>query len=127
MLDLDNFKAINDQHGHAFGDKVLQSVGRSLADAGRSVDRYGRWGGDEFVVLLNDCAPEDADETRERFRHAIEQELTTDSGSSVSIRCSVGAASYRSGVTSAELLEEADEAMYRDKRKRRESGARASP
>lgn len=121
LVDLDNFKAINDKHGHHVGDLVLRHVARSIESAGRAVDRSGRWGGDEFVIMLSDCPDYDVQAALGRFRQRIEQQIAIENGDEISIRCSIGGAVYREGATIDGMLEEADSAMYRDKAKRRAS------
>lgn len=73
MLDLDFFKNINDQHGHAAGDRVLEIVGRLLSENLRSRDVVARWGGEEFLIFLPDTAFEDVVKAAERFRKLIEK------------------------------------------------------
>jgi len=118
LIDLDDFKKINDEYGHAFGDRVLRLVAQGIESTRRSIDRAGRWGGDEFLVILSDCNAFAAPETIARFRQAIEQRLPTDSGSTCQVRCSIGAATYESRWSTEELIAVADRAMYEDKRKR---------
>ena len=68
MLDLDHFKALNDRHGHQAGDEVLESVGAALRHGVRASDFAGRWGGEEFVVLLPDTDHEGALQAAETMR-----------------------------------------------------------
>ncbi len=119
FLDLDNFKQINDSHGHAVGDRILRIVAQSIESARRSVDRAGRWGGDEFVIVLYDCTPQGLPATVRRFRDAIERDIILDDGTQVQIRCSIGAAPYVAGTSMEELLAEADKNMYSNKASRR--------
>ena len=119
LVDLDDFKSINDTHGHGVGDQVLRQVAQGIESTRRSIDRAGRWGGDEFVIILADCNALAAPATVSRFRDAIEQTLVIDGDTTLSIRCSIGAASYQPGQSAAELLAAADRAMYQDKEARR--------
>lgn len=119
LVDLDKFKSINDTHGHAVGDRVLRIVAQGIESARRSVDRAGRWGGDEYVVVLADCTKSAVPAALHRFREAIEQEITLDDGTLVQIRCSIGAATYSLDDQLEDLLVEADKAMYADKARRR--------
>ncbi|MEO2106413.1 MAG: GGDEF domain-containing protein, partial [Actinomycetota bacterium] len=111
-IDLDEFKAVNDTHGHAIGDDVLRAVGLRLRAVSRSGDVVARLGGDEFVVLL-DPSPDRLAEVVDRVRSTLAEPVIV--GERV-IRCtgSVGAA-----VGSVDgLMERADDAMYRAKRSR---------
>lgn len=117
-IDLDHFKAINDQHGHAAGDKVLQCVSALLEESVRSVDAVGRFGGEEFVVILPEMGRSDAEEIAERLRRkADETSCPGDDGVEVDITISIGVAVYpEHGTSSAALCLVADQAMYRAKR-----------
>jgi diguanylate cyclase (GGDEF)-like protein len=112
-IDLDGFKLVNDEHGHARGDDVL----RVMAEAARLVLRRGdvlaRIGGDEFGLMLVDASPEEAAAVVERFRAQFE-ELTAELRTSFS----AGIAVAGPGATAEELLARADRAMYEDKRRR---------
>ncbi|RMG46847.1 MAG: diguanylate cyclase [Acidobacteria bacterium] len=116
MIDLDGFKALNDERGHAAGDALLAAVGRRLAAGARSTDVAARIGGDEFVVLLPQT---DLDEAR-RFAERLRRELTEvpeRGGVGVSFSCGVACYPATAGARSpARLLAAADEAMYRAKR-----------
>ncbi|MCP4448882.1 MAG: diguanylate cyclase [Myxococcales bacterium] len=119
VLDLDNFKVINDTHGHLVGDQVLRAVAQGIKSIRRSVDRAGRWGGDEFVIVLSNCCALQTPGTISRFRDSIERDFVTDTGISIPIACSIGAASYEPDLSSQDLLAAADKAMYEDKTARR--------
>jgi|GEM_PF-705393 len=113
MLDLDHFKAINDVHGHPYGDQVLIAVADALRAAVRVHDTVARLGGEEFAVLLPDADAEGAHEFAERARRAIARIPVA----STPLACSAGAATATSGGTSPrELLEQADRALYEAKR-----------
>ena len=71
LLDIDRFKLVNDTHGHAAGDEVLRVVARRLEQAARPGDVPGRWGGEEFLVVLPDTGPDQAVSLGERARRAI--------------------------------------------------------
>ena len=117
--DLDSFKPVNDQFGHAAGDEVLRDVARRLLDATRPSDTIARLGGDEFAVLCEDLA--DADTAliiAERIRTNVEDVYLFSAGT-VEIGCSIGlAAAAGSGIDPAALVEQADRNMFADKRKR---------
>ncbi len=118
MLDLDNFKDVNDGMGHATGDQVLVEVGSRLLRCMRSADTLARLGGDEFAILLEDTTPAEALELGARLCKAVAQ---TYSNGEMTLfpRVSIGIANYPSTVTtSSELLRHADMAMYHAKRLR---------
>jgi diguanylate cyclase (GGDEF)-like protein len=131
MLDLDDFKRVNDEHGHQAGDRVLRAIAGALRAAVRTSDVVARYGGDEFVVLMPDTDAAEAAHVAQRASESVAG-LThpmTD-GSEVCVSCSVGLALHpRDGVTARELLRGADAAMYSHKRARSEAGraSRAAP
>ncbi len=115
MLDVDNFKLYNDRFGHPQGDEVLRRLARLLEENVREGDLVGRYGGDEFVVLLPGLGPKEAFEIAERLRMAVAthpfpyREFLP--GGKVTV--SLGIACFpEDGVTAAELIRSADEAMY---------------
>lgn len=118
-LDLDEFKQVNDRHGHAAGDALLREVGQRLQGAVRDVDTVGRIGGDEFIVLL-----EGVDNAADAFLIAakIEQVFgapVTVGAFELKIGASIGLAMYPAdGLRAAQLIERADIAMYRAKQQR---------
>jgi diguanylate cyclase (GGDEF)-like protein len=117
LLDLDRFKPINDQHGHAIGDQLLQTVARRIRGSVRETDTVGRIGGDEFVVLLTgpinrETAQLVADKIFNQV--ALPMEL---SGLRLEITCSLGLALYPEDASDELALNKAaDDAMYRNKR-----------
>jgi diguanylate cyclase (GGDEF)-like protein/PAS domain S-box-containing protein len=113
MIDLDNFKQINDTHGHEAGDKVLVEVAKQLKEATRETDAVARLGGDEFVILLTELTGEEAcHQTLERLRVALSNPYMID-GLKLHLSASIGATLYPSDNTDADgLLRHADEAMY---------------
>jgi two-component system chemotaxis response regulator CheY len=120
MLDLDRFKGINDRFGHAVGDKALRRVAEVLQENRRDYDLTGRWGGEEFLVILPGASLAQAGAVGERLRSAIQSiELRVGGQDVVTLRASLGiAATYPAAhpVELDELLERADRAMYRAKR-----------
>ncbi|MET0777729.1 MAG: diguanylate cyclase [Pseudomonas mandelii] len=116
-VDLDRFKEVNDTHGHAVGDMLLQAVANRLKGCVRETDTVARIGGDEFVVLLHSIhASEDADNVAGKIRQVLAQPLRLD-GHSVNIRPSIGVAHYpEHGTEEQQLFRHADEAMYATKR-----------
>lgn len=116
FLDLDNFKPVNDNYGHAVGDRVLQEVARRLQDSVRASDTVGRIGGDEFVVLMAELPKEEAAlGLAEKIRQTVRQPYRVD-GLELSLSCSLGVAVYpQDGKDEIALTKSADEAMYRVK------------
>ena len=118
MLDVDHFKQINDQHGHAAGDRVLVQVVASLGHALRTVDRLGRYGGEEFLVLLPETSVEGARLAAERMRLAVAGRAAAHGLPACTI--SAGVASVQPGDTALDaVLARADAALYRAKRQGR--------
>ncbi len=114
LLDIDHFKTINDLMGHQAGDRALARIGRVIADDVRGVDVAGRFGGEEFLVLLRDATRERALQIAERLRAAVEGSgLTYADGKPLTV--SIGVAYARAADRSADLLERADRALYRAK------------
>jgi diguanylate cyclase (GGDEF)-like protein len=118
MADIDDFKAVNDTHGHAAGDAVLRAAARALASAVRDTDLVFRYGGEEFAVLLPACSLEDGKKVAERMRRSVAA-LSVDPGGgkpplSVTVSLGVGACTGAAGADS--IVSAADEAMYRAKR-----------
>jgi diguanylate cyclase (GGDEF)-like protein len=105
IIDIDRFKAYNDTYGHLAGDKVLRACAAAWDEALRGEDTILRFGGEEFLVVLPDCGPDDATEVLERLRAATPGAQT----------CSVGLAAWRPGESVDELVARADEALYRAK------------
>jgi len=118
FLDLDGFKAINDQLGHAIGDSVLTEVAARLASSVRQEDIIGRFGGDEFVIICADAGEQDAAAVAERVRHEVARPMPGIPGELV-VSASVGVAVYRPStgdtVSSDGLFRLADAAMYESK------------
>ena len=128
FLDLDDFKRLNDAHGHGFGDLVLREVADRLSAAVREVDTVSRHGGDEFVVLLAELSqPADARQVAEKLRAAIAAPMTL-AGQTVALTASVGIAlSPEDGDDLDTLATHADAAMYAAKRSRAPTGGRPAP
>jgi diguanylate cyclase (GGDEF)-like protein len=117
ISDLDHFKSINDNHGHAAGDEVLRQSAARLGRVVRSSDLVARYGGEEFVVVAPDCELRAAVKLAERFRTAIAELGIVEHGEAIPVTTSVGVAatSDLARVPPAELLKQADEALYRAK------------
>jgi diguanylate cyclase (GGDEF)-like protein len=119
FVDLDNFKHLNDAHGHAFGDQVMRQVADRLASAVREGDTVSRHGGDEFVVLLAELSqPGDAQAVAEKLIAAVDLPFDV-GGHVIGISASIGIAIYPDdGEDVDRLIARADAAMYRSKRQR---------
>lgn len=115
LLDVDNFKHINDRHGHSGGDAVLQAMGRVLPASLRSTDVAARWGGEEFVLLLPGASGESALQVTERVRQAVAQQAIVSGGQVLRWTVSVGVADASEGEAFDALVRRADLAMYRAK------------
>jgi diguanylate cyclase (GGDEF)-like protein len=114
LLDVDHFKSINDLLGHQSGDRALAQFGRIIAENIRGVDRAGRFGGEEFLVLLRDASRERALQVAERLRGTIEAGgIAYADGKPVTV--SIGVAYARSADGIGEVIERADRALYRAK------------
>lgn len=121
MLDVDHFKRINDTHGHAVGDRLLMRMGELLDGAIRGHDCAGRWGGEEFVVLMSGCSLETALERAEDWRRRIAQGGIPWEGETVRCTVSIGLAIYPfHGCDEDVLLSRCDAALYRSKREGRD-------
>jgi diguanylate cyclase (GGDEF)-like protein/PAS domain S-box-containing protein len=122
-LDVDDFKGINDEHGHDAGDRMLVVIGSRLRDALREQDTVARVGGDEFVLVAHLPAADDARDLRDRVRRVCREPVAVGAGT-LSGYVSVGMAVVdRPGCTTAQALAAADAAMYRVKRDRWGVGA----
>lgn len=121
LIDLNDFKQVNDQHGHAHGDRVLRVVAERFRTVSRPSDLLARLGGDEFAVLSYDVNRETAEAIALRFITALESEIRVE-GHSHRIGASVGAVLISDGGTTAEeIVHNADLAMYRAKGQARSS------
>jgi diguanylate cyclase len=117
MLDLNDFKQVNDQFGHLAGDELLKQFATELRSAFQAGDVVGRWGGDEFVLVM-DCNLDEATARVERVQKWVCGEYTVQSDTEackVPMRASVGLAQWEQGSTMQKVLERADGAMYRQK------------
>ena len=121
LLDLDNFKQINDQHGHLAGDDVLRRFARQLRDTLRKSDILCRWGGEEFILLLKNSDRQAAYDLAEKLRqHCAEQRYTVD-GQGLRVTVSLGLSQWHVGESLHTLLGRTDRALYRAKQGGRDS------
>jgi diguanylate cyclase (GGDEF)-like protein/excisionase family DNA binding protein len=126
MLDLDDFKAYNDQHGHEAGNVLLKSIAAAIRSACREADQVYRYGGDEFSLILPRTRLGDAVEVAQRVRAAI-QDARGAGQRRAGMRCSVGVATFpHDATTRDELLLAADRALYAAKRAGRDRVATAA-
>ncbi len=116
LVDLDHFKKINDTLGHLAGDKVLSEVGRRLGKAIRETDFIGRYGGEEFVVILPETKASDALQIAEKMRRLVAERPVFFEGRPIKVTASIGVAELNSGMTNyEEVFESADKALYLSK------------
>ena len=113
LFDVDRFKRINDTWGHAQGDLVLKGVVQQVNSLLRAIDTLGRWGGEEFAVLLPQTDAAQAQAVAEKIRHALAR---ADFGQAGRVTASFGVAECQAGESAAALLERVDRALYRAKR-----------
>jgi diguanylate cyclase (GGDEF)-like protein len=118
MLDVDGFKEFNDTYGHPQGDQVLAHIARLLRASVRSVDHVGRYGGEEFIIILPETTRENAFALAERIRSTVALEwFPAGNGEYVQKTVSIGVSAYPDdAVDPADLIQLADEALYRAKR-----------
>jgi len=116
LLDVDDFKAYNDSYGHSAGDEVLRCIGRIIRESARADDLVGRYGGEEFIMLLN-VGADGALEVAERIREAVERVCVTEDPLERTITVSLGVVSLSKDTKSLErLIAMADGEMYRSKK-----------
>jgi diguanylate cyclase (GGDEF)-like protein len=116
VLDLDEFKTINDVHGHAFGDRVLVAVADRIRGLLRAQDTLARWGGDELLVLLPETDRAGAKALANKLAERMAARPVTVDGQDVDITISIGIDQYDVGLTVDDCVRAADQAMYRAKR-----------
>ncbi len=126
MIDADHFKAVNDTHGHQIGDKVLVRLSAIVRESLRKTDRFGRFGGEEFMVLLPETGADAAFDAAERLLTAMrEAEVPADGDASVKFTVSIGVATRIPSMPDLDaLIQDADKALYRAKEEGRNRAAR---
>ncbi|QCU90052.1 GGDEF domain-containing protein [Thiomicrorhabdus sediminis] len=112
LLDVDNFKMINDTFGHHTGDQVLIKVAQTLKNTLRKVDFIGRWGGEEFIIICDSCNPEEAANLVEKVRTALEN---TDFGIGMPVTASFGITSMCNQPSIHAIINRVDKALYQAK------------
>jgi diguanylate cyclase (GGDEF)-like protein len=116
MLDLDRFKRVNDEYGHAAGDAVLAAAAHAMVDELRAIDLGGRFGGEEFLAVLPDTPLDDAMRVAGRIRRRVAALVTIHDGTAIAVTVSIGVAQLDDGGSIAGLLARADAALYDAKR-----------
>jgi len=126
MLDVDHFKVVNDQYGHALGDAVLTDLGQFLMATARRSDIVARWGGEEFVLLLPEASLVEALEFAERLRQLLSEHVIHHRGTSLQMTATLGVAELAGTQELAALIDAADKALYTGKLAGRNRVSRAS-
>jgi len=116
MIDLDHFKAINDNYGHLTGDAVLREAANRIFELMRPYDFVGRYGGEEFLIVLPGCSPGNGIQRAEDFRRIIADRPVPTAYGPLAVTCSLGVAAYDKAMPPEHLIHQADEALYRAKR-----------
>jgi diguanylate cyclase (GGDEF)-like protein len=115
LFDVDHFKAVNDDHGHLAGDRILRQIADTVRTALRESDIVTRWGGEEFLVLLKDCPLQQAEMIAEKLRQSIAAQNFVLPSGTLSLTASLGVAEYECGESSTSFFARADKALYRAK------------
>ena len=115
FVDIDKFKSVNDTHGHHVGDRVLSMVSNTLSGTLRPFDIVGRWGGDEFLVIVVNVGETDVLVVAWRWRSMVEQSGFSENGVPLKVTVSVGAALALEGESEEEIVKRADRMMYMSK------------
>ena len=126
FIDLDSFKEINDIHGHLAGDAVLRFVAKKLKAHVRPTDTVARIAGDEFAVVLTRCDMEQGRKRIKRLQQEINGSIVHYGGSAIEVYCSVGYTAFDGQSDPADVIENADKSMYRDKHRRQEQLAESA-
>jgi len=120
MIDIDDFKSVNDRFGHPFGDMVLVGIARIIRERIRHIDTAGRYGGEEFLILMPQTATDVAQDAAERIRKAVESYTFQSKAEHVNVTLSIGVSTYPKRDLNVEdktsFLKEVDEALYHAKR-----------
>ena len=115
LVDIDHFKQVNDQHGHEAGDAVLRVVSDTMSHSSRLIDLVGRWGGEEFVVILSHLEPQQLSSVAERLRALVASCVIPTGASPIQVSVSIGAAMAEPGEEALQVIERADRLLYRAK------------
>ena len=118
LCDVDHFKKLNDTYGHLAGDAVLKEVSSRLVRSIRKMDRVGRYGGEEFLIVLDGCGAQDVERCAEQVRFSVCADSMQYAGFDLSTSVSIGASTFHGGAASIsveEFVHRADKALYRAK------------
>jgi diguanylate cyclase (GGDEF)-like protein len=129
MGDIDHFKNVNDSYGHGTGDEVLREVACRLGDSVRSYDAVSRYGGEEFLIVLNGCRTRMAASRAEAIRRVIDERPVETAAGTLAISMSLGVAGTEDwqDANPEQLIKEADVALYRAKELGRNRSVLAKP
>jgi diguanylate cyclase (GGDEF)-like protein len=116
LVDIDNFKRINDNYGHQFGDKILESISQIITKHITANDIAARYGGEEFAILLFEHSFEEAYQMVENIRHEVEKLTYYEKMQNVSVTVSIGLKSYTEEINKDVFFQEADDYLYQAKR-----------
>lgn len=119
MLDIDFFKKVNDTYGHLAGDKVLSSIAKILSDSVRPGDIIGRYGGEEFIILLPMVTKKQVSEIAENIRKNVEKQKFTENNETFTTTISIGITKYIESLNEDNLISIADNALYQAKKEGR--------
>ena len=118
FFDIDEFKYVNDNFGHKVGDKILEEISFLISNNIREIDHFGRWGGDEFLIILPQTNKTDATNVVNHIQRKIKyHDFKIDNLETIT--CSFGTAEYEEGDTPDSLLKKADDEMYLNKKRRK--------
>jgi diguanylate cyclase (GGDEF)-like protein len=115
LLDIDDFKSINDTYGHVVGDKILIFIANLLRKTLRDGDKVFRYGGEEFVIILNRISKKKCEEIAKRILRTVSGNSLLYKGETINVTVSIGATKYHENDTAIDLFERADKALYRSK------------
>ncbi len=117
MIDIDNFKDVNDTHGHLAGDEVLKQISMTVTEHIRNSDLFGRFGGEEFIIILPNTLEDETINVAEKLRHAVEELTITHESLGINVKISLGCALYNREVKDyLQMLHDADLALYYSKK-----------
>jgi diguanylate cyclase (GGDEF)-like protein len=116
FVDIDDFKRVNDTYGHDAGDRVLKIVARTLSGNARPFDLFGRWGGDEFVSVIENVSYKNLDLIANRFRLLVENSYFSVGDKRIRVTVSIGATVARMHDKADKILKRADQLMYESKK-----------
>ena len=120
LMDIDHFKAVNDQHGHNIGDLVIKTVSNMLKAELREEDLLCRWGGEEFLILLPNIDLSHGSDIAERIRKSVAERRIHVNGCEINVTISSGVAEHRASEKAEELINRVDIALYQAKEQGRD-------